>query len=128
MKWAAQDEYYHVPDNNTTVLVIPSANDDYERLGILLEDMAYYFSQAVLLTYCETVIKIRRSPTPQVATMLDIIKNNIAYHYGLIYNIDATETINSESTSGNIASVFKIAEKRLNAQVKKVAQIIQNLP
>ena len=124
----AQDRYYHMPDYDTTVLVIPSTNKDYERLGILLEDMSYYSSQTVLPSYYETVIKIRRSPTPQVAEMLDIIKNNIAYHYGLIYNIDATETINSASTSGNIASVFKIAEKRLNAQVKKVAQAIQNLP
>ncbi len=125
---AAQDNYYHMPDWDTTVLVVPSTNDDYERLGILLEDWAYQSSQTVLPTYYETVIKIRRAPSPEMAEMVDIIKNNISYHYGLIYDIDANETIGSAANSGNIASVFKVAEKRLNAQIKKIAEAIAKLP
>ena len=125
---SAQENYYHMPDWDTTVLVVPSTNNDYERLGILLEDLAYQSSQTVLPTYYETVIKIRRAPSPEMAEMVDIIKNNISYHYGLIYNIDAMETIGSAANSGNIASVFKIAEKRLNQQVKKIAEAIAKLP
>ena len=42
--------------------------------------------------------------------------------------VDADTIINNASTSGNIASVFKIAEKRMNAQIKKIAEAVQNLP
>ena len=125
---SAQEDYYCMPDYNTTVLVIPSTNDDYERLGILLEDMAYQSSQTILPSYYETVIKIRRAPVPEVAEMLDVIKNSICYHVGMIYNIDADSIIGQASTSGNIASVFKIGEKRMNAQIKKIAEAVQNLP
>ncbi|MBQ8276283.1 MAG: extracellular solute-binding protein, partial [Clostridia bacterium] len=124
----AQERYYHMPDSYTTVLVIPSANQDYDRLGILLEDMAYQSSQTILPSYYETVIKTRRSPVPEVAEMVDIIKNSICYHVGMIYDIDAATIINQASTSGNIASVFKIGEKRLNAQIKKIAEAIHSLP
>ena len=123
-----QQEYYHCPDNNTTVLVIPSTNNDYERLGILLEDMAYQSSQTILPSYYETVIKIRRAPVPEIAEMVEIIKNSISYHVGMIFDIDAAATISSASSSGNIASVFKIGEKRLNAQIKKIADAIHSLP
>ncbi|MBQ8276280.1 MAG: extracellular solute-binding protein [Clostridia bacterium] len=125
---ANQDEYYCMPDYNTTVLVVPSTNDDYDKLDILLEDMAYQSNQTILPTYYETVIKIRRSPVPEVAEMLEIIRNSICYHVGMIYNIDADSLISQASSSGNITSVFKVGEKRLNAQIKKVAETIQNLP
>ena len=124
----AQEEYHHCPDPNTTVLVIPSTNQDYERLGILLEDMAYQSSQTILPSYYETVIKIRRAPVPEIAEMMDIIKNSISYHVGMIFDIDAASTISSAANSGNIASVFKIGEKRLNAQIKKIAEAIHSLP
>ena len=125
---SAQERYYHAPDEETTVLVIPSANSDYDRLGILLEDMAYYSSQTILPSYYETVIKIRRAPVPEVAEMLEIIKNNMAYNLGLIYSVDAYSVINQASTSGNIASVFRTGEKRINALIKKVGSAVQDLP
>jgi hypothetical protein len=90
--------------------------------------MAYQSNQTILPTYYETVIKIRRSPVPEVAEMLEIIRNSICYHVGMIYNIDADSLIGQASTSGNITSVFKVGEKRLNAQIKKIAETIQNLP
>ena len=125
---SAQQRYYHAPDEETTVLVVPSANNDYDRLGVLLEDLAYYSSQTILPTYYETVIKIRRAPVPEVAEMLDIIKNSIAYNLGLVYSVDAYSVINNASTSGNIASVFRTGEKRINALIKKVGEAVKDLP
>jgi len=125
---SAQSRYYHAPDEETTVLVIPSANSDYDRLGILLEDMAYYSSQTILPSYYETVMKVRRAPVPEVAEMMDLIKNSISYNLGLVYSVDAYSVINQASTSGNIASVFRTGEKRINALIKKVGDAIKELP
>ncbi|MBQ2767276.1 MAG: extracellular solute-binding protein [Clostridia bacterium] len=125
---ADQKEYYHMPDNNASVMVIPSSNDDYERLGILLEDMAYYSNQTVLPAYYENVIKIRRSPVPEVAEMLEIIKNSIAYNIGLVYNIDVTSVIDLASTSGNISSTFRVGQTRINRLLKNLAETFQDLP
>jgi len=124
----AQESYYHMPDYDTTVMVIPATNDDYDRLGVLLEDMAYTSNQTILPTYSETVIKVRRAPGPEIAEMIDIIKNSISYHLGLVYAVDATSIINQASTSGNISSVFKVGEKRMNALIKKVSDAVKELP
>ena len=123
-----QERYYHLPDESSTVLVIPSTNDDYDRIAILVEDLAYYSNQTVLPAYYENVIKIRQSKVPEVAEMLDIIKNSMIYHLGLVYSIDVASTIITAASSGNIASSFKGGEKRLNKLLTNLGQKLEELP
>lgn len=53
-----QEGYYHLPNGSSTVLGVPSTNDDYDRIAILIEDLECYSNQTVLLAYYENVIKI----------------------------------------------------------------------
>lgn len=74
------------------------------------------------------MIKIRQSPVPEVSEMMDIIKNNMVYHFGLIYSVDIASTFVSAADSGRIASSFTVAERRLNKQLENLSKALQNLP
>ena len=124
----AQTDYYHMPDYDTTVLVIPSTNDDYDRLGILLEDLAFYSNQLVLPAYYDNVIKTQYAPSPKLGEMLDIIKDNISYHYGLVYDIDVNTALNKAAFSENISSTFAEYENIITTKLNGLIQTINKLP
>lgn len=104
-----QEGYYHRPDRNCAVLVIPKTNDeaDLERLAILLEDMSYMSSKTVVPDYYETVIKLRRARVPELGEMVDLIKNNIYYDIAFLYTISYTDAIDASFNSGNFSSTFE---------------------
>ncbi|MBQ2766720.1 MAG: extracellular solute-binding protein [Clostridia bacterium] len=124
-----QESYYHLPDNNTSMLTIPSANslEDLERLGVILEDLAYHSSKTIYPTYYEVIVKVRRADVPELGEMMDIIKDSVVYEFSNIFGIDTYTVIQTAFKSGNISSTFasgkKVIENRIKQLVKKLDSV-----
>ncbi len=117
-----QDRYYHALDRYTTCLSIPATNavEDLERISILLEDMAYKSSHTLLTAYYDNVIALRRARVPELAEMIDIMKNSIYYDVSTLYTIEYTDIITAVMETGNAASTFKKYEKVIASNIKQI--------
>lgn len=117
-----QDRYYHALDRYTSCLSIPASNaeEDLERISILLEDMAYKSSKTVLPAYYENVIALRRARVPELAEMIAIMKNSIYYDISTLFTIDYSTPLSAAIETGNAASIFKTYEKVLAMNIKQL--------
>ncbi len=117
-----QERYYHALDRYTTCLSIPASNapEDLERLSVLLEDMAYKSSKTILPAYYDNVIALRRARVPELAEMIDIMKNSIVYDVSTLYTIDYKSIINEIMETGNAASTIKKYEKVVQNGIKTI--------
>lgn len=125
-----QESYYHCPDVNTSMITIPSANamEDLERLGILLEALAYESHKTTYPAYYETIIKLRRAVVPELGEMMDIIKDSIHYELSDQYSIDTVTILNQAFTTGSITSAFNSGEKVINLKLKQLSEKLADLP
>ncbi len=128
---ADQKNYYHMVDRETSVVTIPSSNapEDMERLGILLEDLAYQSSKDVKTAYYDTVIKLRRAEVPEMGEMMDIIKGSIGYQYETIYGVMALNSILASAfTTGNYASTIQANIEKYETSLANTFATIKSLP
>ncbi len=59
---------------------------DHAKSGALLEAVASETYRSVVPEYCEVTLKVRYSPDDNVSRMFDIVKDNIVYDPGEIFN------------------------------------------
>lgn len=123
---ANQENYYHMPDTGTSVVTIPSGNDpaDLERLGILLEDLAYHSSKTIYPTYYETIVKVRRAQVQEMGEMMDIIKGSVSYDFCNIFGVDIFTTLGQAYKTGKIASTFASGERTIT---KRISDLVAKL-
>lgn len=126
----SQEEYYHCPDINTSMVTIPSANttEDLERLGILLEELAYQSHKTTYPAYYETIIKLRRAVVPELGEMMDIIKGSINYELSDQFGIDTVTVINQAFNTGSITAAFDAGEKAITLKLKQLSEKLAELP
>lgn len=125
-----QEKYYHCPDVNTSMVTIPSANttEDLERLGVLLEALAYESHKTTYPAYYETIIKLRRAVVPELGEMMDIIKGSINYEISDQYGIDTVTVINQAFNTGSITAAFDAGEKAITLKLKQLSEKLAELP
>ncbi|MBQ3126277.1 MAG: hypothetical protein IJC15_04335, partial [Clostridia bacterium] len=125
-----QENYYHCPDIHTSMVTIPSANatEDLERLGILLEALAYESHKTTYPAYYETIIKLRRAVVPELGEMMDIIKDSINYELSDQFGIDTVSVINQAFTTGSITAAFSSGEKAIALKLKQLSEKLAELP
>lgn len=123
---AAQENYYHPIDRSSTCLSIPStnANEDLERLSILLNDLAYMSSSTLVDAYFETIVKLRRAPAPELGEMLEITKNSMYFDVATLYGLSSSDALSSAMSSGNYASTFSRYERILNKSIETLQKQI----
>ncbi len=126
----SQETYYHCPDVNTSMVTIPSANtmEDLERLGILLEALAYESHNTTYPAYYETIIKLRRAVVPELGEMMDIIKGSINYELSDMYGIDTVTVINQAFKTGSITAAFDSGKKAIEVKLKQLSEKLAELP
>ncbi|MBR6708840.1 MAG: hypothetical protein IKL84_04090 [Clostridia bacterium] len=126
---ADQESYHHVPDRNSTGLVVPCTNDpaDLERISILVEDMAYMSSKTILPDYYEVIIALRRARVPELAEMVDIIKNTMSYDLSFIHTIGHTDCLHNAFVSGDYASTFESHRGTIDTKLEELYTSLQAL-
>lgn len=125
-----QEKYYHTPDVNTSMVTIPSANtmEDLERLGILLEALAYESHKTTYPAYYETIIKLRRAVVPEMGEMMDVIKDSINYELSDQFGIDTVTVLNQAFSTGSITAAFDAGEKVIALKLKQLSEKLAELP
>lgn len=125
-----QDRYYHCPDVHTSMVTVPSGNalEDLERLGILMEELAYQSHKTTYPAYYETIIKLRRAVVPELGEMMDIIKGSVNYELSDQYGIDTVSVINRAFETGSITAAFDAGKKAIEVKLKDLTKKLAELP
>lgn len=109
-------------DCNAPMFSIPIQAKDYEKIGIILEYMAYQSEQILLPAYYETTIKTKRMEDTEDYKMLDIVRDNTHYNWTGVYLWDTTysDLLSKMVTSGNFKSVYARYGAKCQAEIDEV--------
>ncbi len=122
----SQTQYYG--GCTSELFSVPITLKDTERVGIILEAMAYAGYKYIRPAYCEQTLKTRFATDPDCAEMLNLIFDNqvISYAYLFANNVDGgnlqyrfiAETVDNNT----VASVLKSKGKREKKFVQKITE------
>ena len=104
-----QDGYRNfIHQSNSSVTCIPATVTDYDFVGRILEDMAYYSHYHVYPAYIDTAIKSKYLRDEESAEMADIILNSIVFDFALTTSSPIIGQLRTMLTNNdtNIASTF----------------------
>ena len=99
----------------TSGLVIPASVPDIERIGRIMEDIAYESSLTIRPAYYDVTLEGKFTRDEESATMIDVILSNRVYDLGMIYDWNGI---------GSLLSVM--AAERENTFTSRYATIIKN--
>lgn len=123
----SQEEYYHYIHNKSSFTAVPKINQDLERTGIILEDMAYYSYKTVRPDFFDIMLDGKVARDEESWDMLDIIYENV-YVCLLrpLYNVVPADTavrafIINKSGSSVMASTLARSESLWKRSLDKVA-------
>ncbi len=78
-----QKDYY--ASANSSLMTIPTTVRDTERVGIILEAMAYAGYKHILPAYCEKTLKTRFATDPDCAEMLNLILESQVISFAYLF-------------------------------------------
>lgn len=109
--------------------LIPVTSPDHAKSGALLEAVASETYRSVVPEYCEVTLKVRYSPDDNVSRMFDIVKDNIVYDPGEIFNdlLDYPSATfkNGVMGSASWATVVAGMKNRLDEKMSMVCEVIK---
>ena len=85
-KFDEAQESYNSFLQRTCHALIPVTASDFSKSGALLEAISSETYRSVVPEYCEITLKVRYSPDDNVSRMFDMVKDNIVYDPGEIFN------------------------------------------
>ncbi len=107
---------------------VPITLNDTERVGIILEAMAYAGHKYIRPAYCEQTLKTRFATDPDCSEMLNLIFDNqvISFAYLFANNVDGGNMqfcfIYDTVEQNTVASFLKIKSKREKKFVQKITE------
>ena len=81
-----QDDYLAHSYDGHSIFCIPASLVNTDMSGAMMDAMAAESKQSVVPEYYEVVLKGRTSRDEESAEMLDIIRNNLYFDFGFVYN------------------------------------------
>lgn len=85
-KFDEEQESYNSFLQRACHALIPVTAPDYSKSGALLEAISSESYRSLVPEYCEVTLKVRYSPDDNVSRMFDLVKDNIVYDPGEIFN------------------------------------------
>ena len=116
-----QEEYYSTLQyNNATAYCVPLSISDKQRVGAILEAMAYN-SDKLVDAYYETTLKRKYTRDEESAVMLDLIFAGRVIDLGVMFNWGNLADIyyNLPKKSGNFASTYASSETKIIKAMEK---------
>ena len=110
---------------------IPTTVRDTERVGAVLEAMAYAGYKHILPAYCETTLKTRLATDPDCGEMLNLIfeKQVISFSYLLNRQVSGggiqINLIPETTEQNNVASFLKTKQKSEQKALKKIIEFYE---
>jgi hypothetical protein len=122
---AEVENYYTVVGNPFTLYAIPSDHKDAGMVATVMEVMASESNRQIVPALFEITCKIRPLYNPISSEMYDIIRENIVFDMGRLYNdILATQSMGRSQISGNEISWAGLMSAQKRAINKKIANLI----
>lgn len=126
-KDVSQEAYHsYMHAGNSTTTAIPITNGDFDRIGRIIEDMAYQSSRTVRPAYYEVTLKGKVARDDSTAHMLDIIYSDInldlAILYGAVLPIDSQ--MRNFLITGETDYLSKITSLKKSCQ-RKIDEIVE---
>ena len=110
---------------------VPVTVRDTEKVGMVLESMAYNGYKYIRAAYCEETLQSRYATDPDCAEMLDLILNNRVISFAYLFSDAVGGGMQSnliEKTVGNlnISSFLRSRTKAEQKFMKKIAKIYED--
>jgi ABC-type glycerol-3-phosphate transport system substrate-binding protein len=119
---ANQEHYYGACTDY--LFTIPCTVHETERVGVILEAMAYAGYRYVRPAYCEQTLKTRFATDPDCAEMLDLIFDNRVISFSYLYSTIQADLIAKTVQTMNVASFLRsqtrAEQKYLDKMILKV--------
>ena len=128
-KFDEAQEDYNSFLQRTCHALIPVTAPDHAKSGALLEAVASETYRSVVPEYCEVTLKVRYSPDDNVSRMFDIVKDNIVYDPGEIFNdllgYPSATFKNRVKDNGSWATTVAEMKSQLDEKMSTVCEVIE---
>ena len=122
---ASEENYYGACTD--FLFTIPLTVRDDERVGAILEAMAYSGYKYVRPAYCEQTLQTRFATDPDCAEMLNLIFDNRVISFAYLYSDIQSDLIAKTVVNKNVASFIRAyARVEQKALEKKVCKIFRD--
>ncbi len=123
MPTASQHHYYHLPDNHSTFLSIPTAYENMDVIAQFLTLFAYHSYKIVYPAFINTY-KYTYASDEESGEMVDLITNTVSYDPGYLSGIAANfdgyvATMINDDKIGNYTSAAARFTKSIDADIAK---------
>ena len=126
---ASQTDYY--AGCHDKLFSIPTTVRDEERVGAILEAMAYAGYKYILPAYCEKTLKTRLATDPDCGEMLNMIFEHQVISFGYLLNRQVSgggiqiNLIPSTTKLNNVASFLKTKQAVEKKVLKKITRFYE---
>ena len=111
-------------DGEAFRFTIPLTVKDDERVGAVLEAMAYSGYKYVRPAYCEQTLQTRYATDPDCSEMLNLIFDNRVISFAYLYSYLQSDLIAKTVVNKNVASFLqsqsKVEQKTLKNKICKI--------
>lgn len=128
-KFDEEQENYNSFLQRVCHAMIPVTAPDYSKSGALFEAISSETYRSLVPEYCEVTLKVRYSPDDNVSRMFDLVKENIVYDPGEIFNdlLDYPSSTIRTCMMGSDSWATKIAEigTKLDEKMSTVCEAVE---
>ena len=97
-----QTEYLAMAHDATPIICVPSNSTNYDLIGAVLEEMAYWSYTDVTPTYFNEALRFRysRDESDVASYMVDLIRNGATTDFGYVYGLLIVGKLNDFNNNG----------------------------
>lgn len=121
----SQESYYHLVDKCACMFAIPISAGDLERIGAVMEYMAWHSNKTLLPAFYEVTLEGKRLRSEHDVEMLELVKETTFYEFSDYYNIGLANIIwSAYEDGGNLASAYAKQEKMMQIKLDKLIKTV----
>lgn len=117
----AQQDYISANFVGASLLIVPTTNNEYMNIGVILECLGAYSYRDLIPAYYEVNIRGKQTRDEESIEMLDIMLSNISGDLSLVYGWGGLTNVylTAVKSGMEIASTFEKIEKKINTEIEK---------
>ncbi len=121
---AEQEQYYSKTDQYGLLFGVPVSASNLDRVGEIMEYMAWLSNDTVLPAYYEVNLKDKKIRDARASEMLDLIKNSRFYVISSLIGVNVVDAIVNGFIEGNIASAYDSKKSSFETKLEDILEYI----
>ncbi|MBE6611035.1 MAG: extracellular solute-binding protein [Ruminococcaceae bacterium] len=124
----SQESYHHKVDKYANMFAVPISAGDLEKVGAVMEYMAWYSNKKLLPAFYEVTLQGKRLRSEHDVEMLELVKNTTFYELADIYNFGTSGIIWAAfQKGGNLSSVYASKAPAVETKIDKLIEAFSEL-